>query len=276
MKWRSPAIRPYVRSKTPRLRWTTDLHRCFLLAVQRLGGEERATPKLVLQLMNVKGLTISHVKSHLQMYRSMKHEQMIHENKKTKNEKSGVGLLQDSSFVTSRSYGHQENEVLQQGNERCSNLHNMAKFNLNGIHAQWNIRKEEYEEKDGRQDCNAEAIYGDREQQTRSYIIFNDLFRSNTHPERNEKKAESEGGGGNDQRLEEEDSSEIGERVDVDEDDKVSLSMTSKAFLLQPWPNQLTLLGSLHVNDVSLDLTLSSFNTNHSSFASSNNNTTNS
>lgn len=38
--WRSPGIRPYVRSKTPRLRWTTELHRCFLLAVQRLGGEE--------------------------------------------------------------------------------------------------------------------------------------------------------------------------------------------------------------------------------------------
>ncbi|KAG8075003.1 hypothetical protein GUJ93_ZPchr0006g43135 [Zizania palustris] len=53
----------------PRLRWTAELHDRFVDAVTQLGGPDKATPKTIMRVMGVKGLTLYHLKSHLQKFR---------------------------------------------------------------------------------------------------------------------------------------------------------------------------------------------------------------
>ncbi|KAJ8533071.1 hypothetical protein K7X08_015960 [Anisodus acutangulus] len=59
-------------SSKERLKWTQELHDLFEKAVSQLGGPERATPKGILKVMGIPGLTIFHVKSYLQKYRMSK------------------------------------------------------------------------------------------------------------------------------------------------------------------------------------------------------------
>ncbi|KAI4381359.1 hypothetical protein MLD38_007438 [Melastoma candidum] len=53
----------------PRLKWTPELHLRFVEAVAHLGGADKATPKSLMRIMRVPGLTLYHLKSHLQKYR---------------------------------------------------------------------------------------------------------------------------------------------------------------------------------------------------------------
>ncbi|XVE97093.1 hypothetical protein REPUB_Repub02eG0281000 [Reevesia pubescens] len=95
-------------SAKERLRWTQELHDRFEEAVNQLGGPDRATPKGILKVMDVDGLTIYHVKSHLQKYRILKF--VPETNTKGKFEKRNISEILPNFGTTS---GAQLNEALQ-------------------------------------------------------------------------------------------------------------------------------------------------------------------
>ncbi|XP_077230945.1 myb-related protein 2-like isoform X2 [Tasmannia lanceolata] len=70
----------------PRLKWTAELHKRFIEAVHQHGGVDKATPKTVLRLMGIPGLTLYHLKSHLQKYRLSKN---LHAQTKIGSNKNG-------------------------------------------------------------------------------------------------------------------------------------------------------------------------------------------
>ncbi|CAJ2647989.1 unnamed protein product [Trifolium pratense] len=59
----------------PRLKWTHDLHQRFIDAINQLGGAD-TTPKSIMRVMEIPGLTLYHLKSHLQKYRHGKSQQL--------------------------------------------------------------------------------------------------------------------------------------------------------------------------------------------------------
>ncbi|GMI71421.1 hypothetical protein HRI_000811400 [Hibiscus trionum] len=91
-----------------RLRWTQELHDRFEEAVNQLGGPDRATPKGILKAMGVEGLSIYHVKSHLQKYRISKF--VLETNTKCKFERRNISEILPNFGTTSAA---QLNEALQ-------------------------------------------------------------------------------------------------------------------------------------------------------------------
>lgn len=91
----------------PRLRWTVELHDRFVDAVTQLGGPDKATPKTIMRVMGVKGLTLYHLKSHLQKFRLGKQP---HKDFNDHSAKDGSGLdIRRNVVSSSGMMGHNMN-----------------------------------------------------------------------------------------------------------------------------------------------------------------------
>ncbi|XP_050368385.1 myb family transcription factor IPN2 isoform X1 [Argentina anserina] len=94
----------------PRLRWTVELHERFVDAVTQLGGPDKATPKTIMRVMGVKGLTLYHLKSHLQKFRLGKQPHKEFNDHSIKDHASPLDL-QRSSASSSGIIGRSMNEM---------------------------------------------------------------------------------------------------------------------------------------------------------------------
>ncbi|KAK9057867.1 hypothetical protein SSX86_022706 [Deinandra increscens subsp. villosa] len=109
-----------------RLKWTQELHDLFEKAVNQLGGPDRATPKGILKAMGISGLTIYHVKSHLQKYRMSKF--VPESSRRDKFEKRSIAEMFPNFGVTS---GAQLNEALQMQMEVQKRLNDQLEVQKN-------------------------------------------------------------------------------------------------------------------------------------------------
>ncbi|KAE8650941.1 hypothetical protein Csa_001106 [Cucumis sativus] len=117
---RNKKLKSSIVSKT-RIKWTEELHQRFTNCVDQLGGAQKATPKQLFHLMKTKGLTLIHIKSHLQKYRI---SQQIQELSKGKSERQ---INKKETMQGSQNIGKQLMEVVRQQLHAQSSLNEQLK-----------------------------------------------------------------------------------------------------------------------------------------------------
>lgn len=98
-------------SMKSRVVWTVDLHEKFVTVVTQLGIDE-ATPKTILRLMNVPGLTRTNIASHLQKYR-LKSRKLRGVSQSQSERTTHLMTVQDASndLISSRNGGSLQSSV---------------------------------------------------------------------------------------------------------------------------------------------------------------------
>ncbi|ONK65994.1 uncharacterized protein A4U43_C06F3090 [Asparagus officinalis] len=103
----------------PRMRWTPELHERFVQAINQLGGPDRTTPRSILIKMGIDGITVDHVKSHLQKYRLAKYQPEAKQDKR-------VSCLE----------GKKRNS-----NEKDNKVSKLSSEELGMLQTQWQLQK---------------------------------------------------------------------------------------------------------------------------------------
>ncbi|KAL9234829.1 hypothetical protein vseg_009654 [Gypsophila vaccaria] len=110
-------------TKRERIKWTAERHQKFLHAVEILGGEDKAVPKKIRELMNLPDITREKVASHLQKYR--KSIKMAREESLKRQSENHNHVL--SHLLTSAPMGSMVATKLNSGGHRLMTFNNLSR-----------------------------------------------------------------------------------------------------------------------------------------------------